>query len=79
MSKKKIIILVDCENDDEKTAVQKMLASYTEQYDLKASSIISMYPFIERNKLALSQIINNISKSGKAGIMKSIALITQLK
>lgn len=69
---RKIVLAIDCADDNEVRQVQEIAKDICESYHIKGSAIIRMYPELNKRKGLLNTIINNVSKSGKSGLIKSI-------
>mgnify|MGYP006976581772 CR=1 FL=1 len=77
---RKIIIAVDCANDEERDRVQGIMQEISGMGILSAQSIIGMYPFLKSNRGQLFELFNMVSNGGVKSIMsaKGINLISQL-
>lgn len=75
MAYKKIILAVDCENDQEQQMVQVMAKELSEVLHLKAKELINFYPILQKNRGLIYTAINTISKEGKKGLFKLVPLL----
>ena len=75
MSHRKIILAVDCENEQQQAAVQEIAKELSATFQLSASSIISFYPFVKKHKALLYSAVKTISKEGKKGIVKIVPML----
>lgn len=75
MGYRKIIIAVDCDNDQEQQEIQVIAQELSQLFTLKAKNIISFYPVIKQNKTMLYNAAKIVSREGKRGLMKIIPLI----
>lgn len=64
MALRKLYIVVDCENDDQKEAVQAAFNELSNARALNSRSIISMYPFFKRHRSELFELFNMIKTGG---------------
>lgn len=72
---KKVIIAVDCENEQEQQMIQAIAKELSETLQLKAKDLIGFYPVLQKNKALLFSVVNTISKEGKKGIFKLVPLL----
>lgn len=77
MAYRKIIIAVDCDNDQEQQAMQAIAQELSGLFTLKAREIISFYPIIKKNKSLLYNIIKIVSTEGKKGFVKIAAMVAK--
>ena len=70
-----ITIAVDCANDAEQQAVQKIAKDMSETLRLKASDIIGFYPVYAKNSGLISSSVRAISTEGMKGVMRSVPMI----
>lgn len=75
MGYRKIIIAVDCDNDQEQQEIQVIAQELSQLFTLKAKNIISFYPVIKQNKTMLYNAAKIVSREGKRGLMKIIPMI----
>lgn len=75
MAYKKIIIAVDCENEQEQQQVQTIAKELSETLRLKANDLISFYPTLQKHKGLLYNAIKTISQEGKMGILKLVPML----
>ena len=75
MAYKKIIIAVDCENEQEQQMVQNIAKDLSETLRLKAKELINFYPFLQKNKGLLFAAIDTMSKEGKRGLLKLVPML----
>lgn len=75
MAYKKIIIAVDCENEQEQQMVQDIAKDLSETLRLKAKELINFYPFLQKNKGLLFAAIDTMSKEGKRGLLKLVPML----
>jgi hypothetical protein len=75
MAYKKIIIAVDCENEQEQQMVQTIAKELSETLRLKAKELISFYPTLQKHKSLLYNAIKTISQEGKMGILKLVPML----
>ena len=72
---KKVIIAVDCENEQEQQMVQNIAKELSETFRLKASDLIEFFPILQKNKVLLYTAIKTVSQEGKKGIFKLVPLL----
>ena len=72
---KKIILAVDCDNEQEQQLVQNIAQEVCQTYRINAKDIIGFYPLIRQNKDIIYTAVKTISKEGKKGIMKIVPLL----
>ena len=75
MAYKKVIIAVDCENEEQQKVVQAMAQELSETLQLKAKELINFYPVLQKNRGLIYTAINTISKEGKKGLFKLVPLL----
>ena len=75
MAYKKIIIAVDCENEQEQQMVQTIAKELSETLRLKAKELISFYPTLQKHKGLLYNAMKTISQEGKMGILKLVPML----
>lgn len=81
MSLRKLYIVVDCEDEEQKEAVQKAFNELSSTRALTSRTIISMYPFFQRNKSSLFELFNMIKEGGVKSLLsiKGGTLINNLR
>ena len=75
MAYKKVLIAVDCENEQEQQMVQAMAKELSETLQLKAKDLINFYPVLQKNKGLIYTAMQIISREGKKGLFKLIPLL----
>jgi hypothetical protein len=75
MAHRKIIIAVDCDNDQQQAAVQQIAREISNTFQMSASDLISFYPFIKKHKALLYSAVKTVSKEGKKGVVKLIPML----
>lgn len=75
MAYKKVIIAVDCENENEQKMVQEIAKDLSETLRLKAKELISFYPVLQKNRGLIFTAVDTMSREGKKGILKLIPLL----
>lgn len=75
MAYKKIIIAVDCDNEQEQQLVQAMAKEISETFRMKAKDLINFYPMLKKHKGLLYTAIKTVSQEGKKGILKLVPLL----
>lgn len=75
MAYKKIILAVDCENEQEQQMVQVIAKELSEALHLKAKELINFYPILEKHKALLYTAVTTISREGKKGLLKLVPLL----
>jgi hypothetical protein len=75
MAYKKIIIAVDCDNEQEQHMVQTIAKELSETLRLKAKELISFYPTLQKYKGLLYNAMKTISQEGKMGILKLVPML----
>lgn len=81
MALKKLYIVVDCENDEQKEAVQNALNELSNSRILTSRKIISMYPFWKKHQSELVELFNMIKTGGIKSLLsvRGGALINNLR
>ena len=75
-----ITIAVDCANDQEQEAVQRIAKELSETMRLKAADIMKFYPTYQKNSGIILPAIRAISKDGMSGVLRVVpALIKNFK
>lgn len=64
MALRKLYIVVDCEDDEQKEAVQTAFNELSNTRALTSRSIISMYPFFQKNRDSLMELFRMIKEGG---------------
>lgn len=75
MAYKKIIIAVDCEDEQEQQKVQDIAKDISGTFRIKAKELINFYPVLEKHRGLIYTAINTISKEGKRGLFKLVPLL----
>ena len=75
MAYKKIILAVDCENEQEQQMVQVIAKELSEAFHLKAKELINFYPVLQKHKALLYTAVTTISREGKKGLLKLVPLL----
>lgn len=75
MAYKKVLVAVDCENEQEQQMVQAMAKELSEALQLKAKDLINFYPVLQKNKGLIYTAMQMLSKEGKKGLFKLIPLL----
>ena len=72
---RKIIIVVDCANEEEKIMVQNIANEISGTFNMKGEDIIGFYPFVKKNKALLYSAVKTVASEGKKGVMKSVPML----
>lgn len=75
MAHRKIIIAVDCDNDQQQAAVQQIAREISNTFQMSATDLINFYPFINKHKALLYSAVKTVSKEGKKGVVKLIPML----
>lgn len=75
MAYRKIVIAVDCANDQEQQLVQSIAQEVSQTFKPNAKDLIGFYPVIKQHKSLLYTAIKTISAEGKKGIVKLVPLL----
>lgn len=75
MAYKKVILAVDCENEEEQQMVQAIAKDISGTFRLKAKELIDFYPMLQKHKALLYTAITTISREGKKGLLKLVPLL----
>ena len=75
MAYKKVIIAVDCEDEQEQQKVQDIAKDISGTFRLKAKELIDFYPTLQKYKGLLYSAITSISREGKKGLLKLVPLL----
>lgn len=72
---RKIIIVVDCANEEEKIMVQNIANEISGTFNMKGKDIIGFYPFVKKNKALLYSAVKTVASEGKKGFMKLVPML----
>ena len=72
---RKIIIVVDCANEEEKIMVQNIANEISGTFNMKGEDIIGFYPFVKKNKALLYSSVKTVASEGKKGVMKLVPML----
>lgn len=75
MAYKKVIIAVDCDNEQEQQIVQNIAKELSQTFRLQAKELINFYPILKRHKGLLYTAIKTVANEGKKGIFKLVPLL----
>ena len=75
MAHRKIIIAVDCESDEQQQAVQDIAKELSSTFQMRATDLISFYPFVKKHKALLYTAVKTIATEGKKGIVKIVPML----
>ncbi len=75
MAYRKIIIAVDCDNDQEQQIMQNIAQELSQTFTLKAKQIITFYPVVKQHKALFYNIFKIVATEGKKGFMKVVPMI----
>lgn len=75
MAYKKIILAVDCENEQEQQKVQDIAKDISGTFRIKAKELINFYPVLQKHKALLYTAVTTISREGKKGLLKLVPLL----
>lgn len=77
---KKVYIVVDVADDDEKQRVQGVMNDISNMRVLKGGQILSMYPYFKRHEMELVQLFTLVGTRGIKALMsgQGISLVTKL-
>lgn len=75
MAHRKIILAVDCDNDQQQQAVQEIAKEISSTFQISASDLISFYPFVKKHKALLYSAVKTVSKEGKKGLVKLVPML----
>jgi hypothetical protein len=80
MALRKIYIAVDCADDAQKDAVQKIFNEVSNMRIFNGSQIQSFYPYVKAHQQDLFQLFSMVSKNGVKSLMSAsgIAVVTRL-
>jgi hypothetical protein len=80
MAYRKIVIAVDCANENEAAEVQRIAQEVSSIFRLKAADLISVFPMIKKNGNVIITALRTISQEGMRGVALTIPyLIKNLK
>lgn len=66
---RKIVLAVECENDQEKELVQSMANEISNLRVLKGSTMINMLPIFNNNREELIQLFSMVSNNGVKSLL----------
>lgn len=72
---KKVVIAVNCEDDEQQKLVQKIAQEISQTFRIEAKDLINMYPMIASHKALLYSVVKTISQEGKKGIIKIVPML----
>ena len=72
---RKIIIVVDCANEEEKIMVQNIANEISGTFNMKGQDIRGFYPFVKKNKALLYSAVKTVASEGKKGVMKLVPML----
>ena len=75
MAYRKVILAVDCENEQEKQKMQEIANELRELLHFKAKDLIEFYPILKTHRALIYNSINIISKEGKRGLLKLVPML----
>lgn len=77
---RKIIIAVDCADDNERDRVQQIANEVSGMRLLTANRLIGIYPYVSAHRGDIAEIFGIVSRNGIKGIMsgRGIQLLTKL-
>lgn len=77
---KKVYLVVDVADEEEKQRVQGVMNDVSNMRVLKGSQIVSMYPYFKKHEMELIQLFRMVGTGGIKSLMsgKGIGLITKL-
>ena len=77
---RKITIAVDCVDDKERDAVQRIMNDVSSMRFLQGNRIIGMYPYFKRHEGELYQLFNLVGERGVKALLsgQGISLVTKL-
>ena len=75
MAHRKIIIAVDCESDEQQQAVQDIAKELSSTFQMRATDLISFYPFVKKHKALLYSAVKTVATEGKKGIVKIVPML----
>lgn len=72
MAFRKIIIAVDCANDEEAAKVQCAAQRMSEMFRLRGSDVLSVYPLIEKNGDVIGNVMRGVAQDGLRGLASAV-------
>lgn len=72
MALKKIMIAVNCDDDEQARAVQNVMAELCSNVKIDAVDILALYPTIKKNRGLIKDLFRTVSKEGKMGAIRLI-------
>lgn len=69
MALRKLYIVVDCEDDEQKEAVQTAFNELSNTRALTSRTIVSMYPFFKKHRDELFELFNMIKSGGVKSLL----------
>lgn len=69
---RKLMIAIDCTNDEERDKVQKILEDFSALKLLSGKTLVGVYPWVKNHQSDLMKLFHLISSNG----IKSIASVT---
>lgn len=75
MAHRKIILAVDCDNEQQQQAVQRIAEEISKTFQISAKDLINLYPFVSQHKALLYSAVKTVSKEGKKGLLKLIPIL----
>lgn len=69
MALRKLYIVLDCDNDQQKEQVQSLLNEVSNARMLNGRQLVSMAPIIQRNRADITELFNMIRQGGIKAIM----------
>ena len=69
MALRKLYIVVDCENDEQKEAVQTAFNELSNTRALTSRTVISMYPFFKKHRDDLFELFNMVKTGGVKSLL----------
>lgn len=81
MALRKFYIVIDCEDDEQKEAVQAAMNELSNSRILTSRNIISMYPFFRKHRSELFELFNMVRSGGVKSLLsvRGGALINKLR
>lgn len=64
MALRKLYVVIDCDDEEQKNAVQNALNELSNSRLLTSRNIISMYPFFSKHKNELFELFNMVKTGG---------------
>lgn len=69
---RKITIAVDCADDKEQAAIQRIAKEASEMMRLKAEDVLRFYPLFQKNSGLIVSSVKAISNEGMSGVLRII-------